>query len=369
MTINPLGSATSAAIAAGIGGVTPQSGGVGPTVPLPAPGNTGPEPVPAVPPQAAVANLITAAAIAQDGLAGLFADLTAAQAVTALPDALKSAIQQVLASQPPLTADITGPDLRSAVSRSGLFLEAQLAQSLNGGTAPALATDFKALLLQLVQGLANELEADPGVMALMVEGAVPASAAPPSPRSRGTGRPPPPLRGGVTQGQGAAPPLIDTDMPQEPLLRVLDRDVRAALARLELSQAASARLPDGSSFWKFELPVAAPDGAAVAQFEISRDAPGHGGSPDATATWRTRLALNVTPSGPVQAELALNGDMIHVTLWAEDTDTRTLLTADRMALADALRAEGLSEAAVRIAPGAPTPPPAPAAGALLNRST
>ena len=158
-------------------------------------------------------------------------------------------------------------------------------------------------------------------------------------------------------------------MPEEQLLRVLDHDVHAALARLELSQAASARLQDGSSFWQFELPVAAPDGPAMAQFEISRDAQGHGGATDAPATWRTRFAVNVTPSGPVHAELALSGDTIHVTLWADDTDTRTLLAADRAALADALRAEGLSEAAVRIAPGSPTPPPAPAAGALLNRST
>ena len=370
MTINPLSSGLSAITATGIAGVTPQGGLAGATAAPPPPGlGNGTEPVIPAPPQAALANLITAAAIAQEGLSGLFADLAAAQNAAALPDAVKSAIQQVLATQPPLTASVTGPGLQTAVANSGLFLEAQLAQGLTGGPVPAVSADFKAVLLQLAQRLGALLEADPTAAALVAEGAVLPAQAPSTPQTRSAARPPPPLRGGVTQGQGAARPQVDPEMPEEQLLRVLDHDVHAALARLELSQAASARLQDGSSFWKFELPVAAPDGPAMAQFEISRDAQGHGGATDAPATWRTRFAVNVTPSGPVHAELALSGDTIHVTLWADDTDTRTLLAADRAALADALRAEGLSEAAVRIAPGSPTPPPAPAAGALLNRST
>ena len=370
MTINPLSSGLSAITATGIAGVTPQGGLAGATAAPPPPGlGNGTEPVIPAPPQAALANLITAAAIAQEGLSGLFADLAAAQNAAALPDAVKSAIQQVLATQPPLTASVTGPGLQTAVANSGLFLEAQLAQGLTGGPVPAVSADFKAVLLQLAQRLGALLEADPTAAALVAEGAVLPAPVPSTPQTRSAARPPPPLRGGVTQGQGAARPQVDPEMPEEQLLRVLDHDVHAALARLELSQAASARLQDGSSFWKFELPVAAPDGPAMAQFEISRDAQGHGGATDAPATWRTRFAVNVTPSGPVHAELALSGDTIHVTLWADDTDTRTLLAADRAALADALRAEGLSEAAVRIAPGSPTPPPAPAAGALLNRST
>ena len=370
MTINPLSSGLSAITATGIAGVTPQGGLAGATAAPRPPGlGNGPEPALPAPPQAALANLITAAAIAQEGLSGLFADLAAAQNAAALPDAVKSAIQQVLATQPPLTASVTGPGLQTAVANSGLFLEAQLAQGLTGGPVPAVSADFTAVLRQLAQRLGALLEADPTAAALVAEGAVLPAQAPSTPQTRSTARPPPPLRGGVTQGQGAARPQVDPEMPEEQLLRVLDHDVHAALARLELSQAASARLQDGSSFWKFELPVAAPDGPAMAQFEISRDAQGHGGATDAPATWRTRFAVNVTPSGPVHAELALSGDTIHVTLWADDTDTRTLLAADRAALADALRAEGLSEAAVRIAPGSPTPPPAPAAGALLNRST
>ena len=370
MTINPLSSGLSAITATGIAGVTPQGGLAGATAAPRPPGlGNGPEPALPAPPQAALANLITAAAIAQEGLSGLFADLGAAQGAAALPDEVRSAIQQVLATQPPLTAGVTGPGLQTAVANSGLFLEARLAQGLASGSVPTVTNDFKAVLLQLAQGLGALLDTDPAAALLAAEGAAATVPNTPSSSSRSAGRPPPPLRGGVTQGQGAARPQVDAEMAEEPLLRVLDHDVHAALARLELSQAASARLQDGSSFWKFELPVAAPDGPAMAQFEISRDAPGHGGGSDAAATWRTRFAVNVTPSGPVHAELALSGDTIHVTLWADDTDTRTLLAADRAALAEALRAEGLPEAAVRIAPGSPTPPPAPAAGALLNRST
>jgi len=355
--------------ATGIAGVASQGGLAGATAAPPPPGlGTVTDTAVAAAPQAALANLITAAAIAQDGLSGLFADLTAAQGVASLPEGLRSLIQQVLATQPPLSAGITGPGLQAAVTQSGLFLEAQLAQGLSGSAAPAVNLDFKAGLLQLAQGLGLLLETDPAAAAQVVDGSIAPPPAPPS-LTRNGGRPPPPLRGGVTLGQGAASPLVDPRMPEAQLLRVLDHDVRSALARLELSQVASARLQDGSSFWKFELPVATPDGPAMAQFEMSRDAHGQGAAGETPATWRTRFAMTVTPSGPVQAELALSGDTIHVTLWADDADTRSLLATDRSALADALRAEGLSEAAVRIAPGAPAPPPAPAAGALLNRST
>ncbi len=378
MTINPLGAipatgvaATGVGAAGGVAGVTSQGGLAGATA-APSPPGAAPAATPSIilSPQAALANLITGAAIAQDGLAGLFADLAAAQTAPSLPGALAATIQKALRTQPPLDAGITGPALRTAVANSGLFLEAQLAQGLAADAAPAVATDFKAVLLQLAADLEALLQAEPTALATVAEAAVaPAPPTPAQPRAGGGARPPPPLRGGVTQGQSAAPPAVDAQTPESRLLRVLDHDVHAALARLELSQAASARARDGSSFWKFELPVAAPDGQAVAQFEIFRDGQGEGAAGDGAATWRTRFALNVTPSGQVHAELALSGDAVHVTLWADDADTRALLASDRGALVAELKAEGLSGAAVRVAPGTPAPPPAPAAGALLNRST
>ena len=367
MSINPLPPTNLAALqTGGVAGVAPQprlaDATHAPQLPLP---SGVPATAAAVPAQSALADLITAAAIAQDGLAGLFADLSAASGAVALPDPVRRVVQQTLAALPPLEATVSGQDLRNAMNQSGLFLEARLAQAAGADTAGRITLDLKALLLQLAEAIDTGL---PPPSATLAAAETTATTEP----GRKASRPPPPLRGGLSRGQPASPPAIDDHSPAERLLRVLARDTHAALARLELSQAASAkagtRPGDETRFWTFELPVAAPDGHALAQFEVTRDPAPHG-VPTADATWRTRLAMNVSPAGPVEAELSLTGGVAHVTIWVEDEAARAALDADRRALVASLRAEGLEDAAVRIVSGTPPQPPPPAAGALLDRST
>ena len=86
----------------------------------------------------------------------------------------------------------------------------------------------------------------------------------------------------------------------------------ASLARQTLLQAAS--LPEAptavratpTARWNFEIPLATPQGTAVAQFEIARDArdrPRRGQA----AVWRARFTLDMEPMGPVHALIALGG--------------------------------------------------------------
>ena len=159
------------------------------------------------------------------------------------------------------------------------------------------------------------------------------------------------------------------------LVRRLLQETGAALARQDLHQIAS--LPGGSETpqatkpearWLFEVPFLTPQGPAVAQFEISRDAPQRKDAGAETGpTWRARFSINLEPAGPVHAELAMRGGQARVTLWAERPETAARLNAESGELVGALaRADCPAEVACR--PGAPQAPAAPA-GRFLDRAT
>jgi len=137
----------------------------------------------------------------------------------------------------------------------------------------------------------------------------------------------------------------------------LERATSGAIARQELFQLAS--LPDApradgetqvrTSSWLFEVPMATPQGAAVAQFEIEKD-----GSSAASLregpVWRTRFSVDVEPLGLVHALLVLAGGKTTVTLWAERRETVTRLSKAQAELAGTLDAE------VAVYPGQPLMP-------------
>jgi hypothetical protein len=150
----------------------------------------------------------------------------------------------------------------------------------------------------------------------------------------------------------------------------LRHDAEAALARLSLSQIASLPKAGAPSRWIFELPVAAPEGRAMAQFEISRDGrgPGAGAAPGVQPTWRAKFSINVEPNGPVHAEVALSGGRTRVTLWSERDATRDQLARHQDELVAELAGPEGHDAAVRILGGAPVPPPLEA-GHLVNRTS
>lgn len=67
------------------------------------------------------------AAARQGGLAPLMADMTQAAADPNVPAPVKAAIAQVMALGAQMDGQISGPEIRQALQRSGLFLEARLA--------------------------------------------------------------------------------------------------------------------------------------------------------------------------------------------------------------------------------------------------
>lgn len=80
-------------------------------------------------PARAVAAAAGRAAARQAGLAPLMADMAQAAAEPDTPRQVKAAIAQVMALSARMDGQISGPEIRQALQRSGLFLEARLASS------------------------------------------------------------------------------------------------------------------------------------------------------------------------------------------------------------------------------------------------
>jgi hypothetical protein len=103
--------------------------------------------------QVAVSAAARSAATQQASLAPLFANLGAVAVLDGLPPKLQQAVIQVLAQQTSLDGNLTGSDVKDAVQKSGLFLEALLA---SGSVSSATGVpDLKAALLVLRQTLVS----------------------------------------------------------------------------------------------------------------------------------------------------------------------------------------------------------------------
>ncbi len=209
----------------------------------------------------AVAGPIVGAALArQDGLGPLLANLAAldqaadepalARQLAALPPGLAQAARQVLRQGLPLEA-ATPDALKQAVSRSGVFNEANLARG-----APELAAgDLKSALVALktlLTGAAAEETAGPPASgrAPAAERAAspeaksaPAAPAPPQPRAEAPRRDGPPL----AQPEAAASVDLAADAPSSIIAKLTEQSA-AALDRLSLAQYASLPAPqDGTA--------------------------------------------------------------------------------------------------------------------------
>jgi flagellar hook-length control protein FliK len=106
----------------------------------------------------AVTTALETAAAQQSSQAPLFANLAAAFSANHLPPPLRAAIAQVLALQTPLSQDLGGEDIKTAIQKSGLFFEASLASGAipSSGNVP----DLKAALIVLRHVLVSSIQAD-----------------------------------------------------------------------------------------------------------------------------------------------------------------------------------------------------------------
>lgn len=223
--------------------------------------------------------------------------------------------------------------LPQALSQPRLFLEATLAALPRDQAAPP---ELKAALATLQQALNGP-------------------APPPAPRT--STPPPPPSREAALTAQGVATATLSASADAPTILSHLGREADQAIARQVLHQLAS--LPDAAAGgWMFELPIATPQGAAIAQFEIDRDGARHA---DGEPGWRVRFSLDVEPLGPVHVHLSAKAGHAAVTVWAEREATLARLRENGAALAQALPGD------VAFHPGAPVRP-APAPGGFVDRA-
>jgi hypothetical protein len=194
--------------------------------------------------------------------------------------------------------------------------------------------------------------------------------------------PPPPFRGALPAAQPIAEPLLTPQTPLLPAAHHLLADTDAAIARQTLLQVAS--LPDridtpaatttlnnqtdtSGPRWSFEVPFATPQGTAMAQFEISRD--GGGEAVDAAKkVWRARFTLDVEPTGPIHALIALVGDTTSVRMWAERPATAAKLRAGSGELSRALARAELNPGDIVVREGTPPQTNAAPAGHFLDRA-
>jgi hypothetical protein len=225
-----------------------------------------------------------------------------------LPPYLRSALALLEHSMSTPREIATPEGLRQAVNRSGLFLEAQLAQA-PASDATTAHDDMKGALLRLVDilkgqpmlGESSDDDVDPPLL----------------------------YRGVVPQGRLPLPPELAGTGDATELLPRLYTDVQAALARLEVTQ-----LQANPNHWIVEIPVQDTEGADVLQLSLKHE-------PEAEQSWTMGFSLDLPALGPIVGELHLRGLRLSVRLWAQHRETVDRLEAQFENLRQRLDATGL----------------------------
>lgn len=215
--------------------------------------------------------------------------------------------------------------VRRTLATSGLLLEAGLASRGRPATG-----DLKAALLALASRIGAAQAASP-------VGAAPAAAT--SPASEATAAPEPP----PGEARGAEARAAEPRAPgPEATLERLARAVGAALARVQVHQAASIPAQEGGAVWQFDLPVAGEGHRDAVEVRIARD--GRGRSPEAAEAgngWTLALHFDLPETGPVDVRLGVAGDAVAGTFWCSDPTARARFDAALPRLSDALGRAGL----------------------------
>ncbi|RUL76167.1 flagellar hook-length control protein FliK [Dyella choica] len=227
----------------------------------------------------------------QNGYAPLLATVSALSQwsmAKQLPPYLRSALALLEHSMSTPRELATAEGLHQAVQRSGLFLEAQLAQA-PASDATTAHDDMKGALLRLVAILKGQ----------------------PMPGESSDAEVEPPLlyRGVVPQGRLPLPQDLAGTSDATDLLPRLNTDVQAALARLEVAQ-----LQANPNHWIVEIPVQDADGADVLQLSLKHE-------PEANQDWTMGFSLDLPTLGPIVGELHLRGMRLSVRLWAQHRAT------------------------------------------------
>jgi len=304
---------------------------------------------------------------------------TTAAAATALdaggelqPGPVAAALKQFAARLPMLESLTTPAGLKRAVSDSGIFLEAHLAQALTEGKAPAVQNDIKANLLQLVvqlRSLAATATPTTPATATAATAATPATAATAQKTSEQAATVPAAATPTVSPQTTSTPSnsamtnsRLIAELPTDPALPAVLRQADAALARIEQNQLTTlSGGPQATMLLAVDLPVRDTQYTGVLELNIEEQ---ETGAPAGATVmpWSVWLHFDFEHLGKVHARISLRGEEVATTLWAEHAPTAALFQQHLVTLDDALRNAGLVPTTLHCQTGIPprnNPPPAP----------
>lgn len=324
---------------------------------LAAPGTSGHQPVlrPGMlsqPLSPDLAEALLRAASRQMPLSGALTQiLTPGEADTApLPPDLAAAIRALQAARATPDALKTADGLQNAVQRSGLFLEANLAQAA-GQPVPA---DLKAALLALKALLGAPAEPAAGARLAATNTA----------RLPGEADHARPEIARAVEGAVERLKLLQmASLPEHLEIRVTDD--RAQPMRLALQIPLATQGPDRPPTAMMGLMIEhRPQANEAAPYQIEKD----GNGETEAFPWKVRIALDLEETGPVQAEIALRGQSVAVTLWAERQSMAALARDEIGALHEALTGAAFDVFRLEVKDGRPQGK-VPRPGPLLDRRT
>lgn len=257
-------------------------------------------------------------------LGRLAASVPALRQDRAAESALGPALRAVL-TRVPTPVDVSAPGgLQRALHESGTYLEARLARATANQVSQVLGGDLKAALTRLAAAAsATDLPSPPAA----------------NPAARAAG-PHAAMPGGL--------PSPDAD-PLEPT--TLREVVEGALARVESRQLSLSTLQQQLAAWQAEIPLRLPDGGHDAiDIHVEQREPD---ADELESSWSVRISFSPPGLGTLHARLSLARGRVSAWVWAEESESATLLASEIETLDEALRAAGLEVGVLDVRAGDP----------------
>jgi hypothetical protein len=238
----------------------------------------------------------------------------------ALPASVTQAANKLWQALPDSASLADPASLRNAVARSGMFLEAALANADRRAMQSLTNTDLKALMLNLTRVL-REAGARPGAAA--------------------TNDSPMPFSRGALTSLPSAPASLAVLDSADQQMNELARQTDGAVARMTTLQAnASSSQDTPVQGMLVELPMRQGERASVLRLKIERDRSRSQGTASAES-WSIEAAMDLGVVGALHARVTLQGHRIGVQLRAESAGVVDTLTARAPELESMLRESGL----------------------------
>ncbi|MCQ4312646.1 flagellar hook-length control protein FliK [Pseudomonas stutzeri] len=279
---------------------------------------------------------LTAQSNRQGSIEGLLGALTSS---STLPEQLRGAAERLLALIPDMQQLGDAKTLAQALARSGVFLEGNL---LSAGDP---TTDMKAALLRLVAQLPGLPGGGP--LAAAQAGASLGQALPAFARNAlgALGQP----NARQLAQSFPLPSRLPLDADDEADLEMLLKLAAAAVSRLQTHQLSSLAQtqtsPEGTQVttWQIEVPMRDQHDIVPLQVKLQREEESqHNRKEKPETLWKVELAFDVAPLGPLQVQAQLAHGSLSSQIWAENSGTANLISAELDHLRQRLVTAGLN---------------------------